>query len=74
MVELLEAVEPRRRHPNLILHCGAHLASLQDVTAVKTPRSTPTWTPIPYGASRCGHAYSQNHEPHHRDTIALVDS
>ncbi len=39
---------PARRNPNLILHCGAQLAQLDQVAAVRTPRPTETWTPIPH--------------------------
>ena len=44
------AVPPpmQRRHPNLILHCGARLASLQEVAQVRTPPPTATWQPIPH--------------------------
>jgi hypothetical protein len=39
---------PKRRTPNLILHCGAHAVELDEVQKVNTPRSTETWTPIPH--------------------------
>ena len=46
MVELFEPIE--RKHPNLILHCGAHRVDRQEVENIPTPRSTETWTPIPH--------------------------
>ena len=39
---------PPRRHPNLILHCGARAAERQEIINVPTPRSTESWTPIPH--------------------------
>lgn len=50
MVQLLEQIEakPKRKHPNLILHCGAHTVKRRDVESVPTPRPTATWTPIPH--------------------------
>jgi hypothetical protein len=33
---------------NLVLHCGAAAATRDDVKAVRTPFSTPTWSPIPH--------------------------
>ena len=50
MVHLLEQLPaaPKRRHPNLILHCGAHAVELKEVSKVKTPRATETWQPIPH--------------------------
>jgi len=55
MVQLIEQLVPppskpatTRRHPNLILHCGANIADRRDVEKVNTPRSTETWTPIPH--------------------------
>jgi hypothetical protein len=50
MVDLLDITPPRpkRKHPNLILHCGAHAVELDEVAKVKTPRATSTWTPIPH--------------------------
>jgi len=48
MVDLLDTPAPtKRKHPNLILHCGAHHVSLDEVAKVRTPRATSTWTPIP---------------------------
>jgi hypothetical protein len=41
-------VQARRHHPNLILHCGARLATLDEVASVRTPPSTATWQPIPH--------------------------
>ncbi len=34
---------------NLILHCGAHAASREQVNAVVTPPRTGTWVPVPHG-------------------------
>ena len=49
MVELLERpVLPARKHPNLILHCGAKAVDRQSIISVFTPRATETWTPIPH--------------------------
>jgi hypothetical protein len=50
MVDLLDITPPRpkRKHPNLVLHCGAHHFSLDEVARVRTPRPTSTWTPIPH--------------------------
>ncbi len=50
MVQLLHAApaQPRRRHPNLILHCGAFAVELDQVVTVTTPRATSTWTPLPH--------------------------
>jgi hypothetical protein len=48
MVALLQQPLVQRRHPNLLLHCGAQASARQDVIAVSTPRSTETWTPIPH--------------------------
>jgi len=48
MVELLQPVLPKRRHPNLLLHCGAKAIERGDITSVFTPRATETWTPIPH--------------------------
>jgi hypothetical protein len=48
MVQILEraSAAPQRRHPNLILHCGAHAVELDQVANVKTPASTQSWVPI----------------------------
>ena len=46
MVQVLEP--PTRKHPNLLLHCGAHAVALDEVQQVQTPRPTATWTPIPH--------------------------
>lgn len=46
MVELLQ--QPKRKHPNLILHCGGKHVGREEVAGIKTPRSTSTWTPIPH--------------------------
>ena len=55
MVQLIEQLVPpppkpasTRKHPNLILHCGANLAERRAVEKVNTPRSTETWNPIPH--------------------------
>jgi len=48
LLEQLAPPQPKRQHPNLILHCGANLAQRGEVEKVKTPRSTETWTPIPH--------------------------
>ena len=48
MVALLEPPITQRKHPNLILHCGAHRVERRDVESIPTPRSTATWTPIPH--------------------------
>ncbi len=51
MNALLELSPPRRvlrRSPNLILHCGAESARLEDVASIPTPMPTETWTPIPH--------------------------
>lgn len=46
MVQQLQP--PPKKHPNLILHCGAHSKSRNVVKHVQTPRSTSTWQPIPH--------------------------
>ena len=49
MVQLENApAASKRRHPNLILHCGASAVELEEVVHVKTPEATPTWQPIPH--------------------------
>jgi hypothetical protein len=49
MPALLEApFISSRRGPNLILHCGAQTAQLDEVAAVRTPGYTDTWNPIPH--------------------------
>ena len=49
MVQILEPpTASKRRHPNLILHCGASAVELKEVSKVKTPRATETWQPIPH--------------------------
>lgn len=50
MVQLLHAppAAPKRRHPNLLLHCGASAVEFDEVSKVKTPRATSTWQPIPH--------------------------
>src|SRR5688572_16952212 len=39
---------PKRKHPNLILHCGAEAVTMDAVASVDTPRATSTWNPIPH--------------------------
>jgi len=46
MNQILE--NPPKRHPNLLLHCGAEHVSMKEVESVKTPTSTETWCPIPH--------------------------
>ena len=48
MVNLLAPPPVKKKHPNLILHCGANLVKRREVEAVTTPRSTATWNPIPH--------------------------
>ena len=48
MVELQPPPVSTRRHPNLLLHCGAKAVERGDITSVFTPRATETWTPIPH--------------------------
>jgi hypothetical protein len=48
MNALLEPVA-EKRHPNLLLHCGAHSVEREQVLDVSTPAATETWTPIPHG-------------------------
>src|SRR5258706_14149137 len=49
MVQLLQPRQaPQRRHPNLILHCGASAVELDQMASVKTPRATSSWQPIPH--------------------------
>lgn len=50
MVDLLDPPQApaRRKHPNLILHCGATAVDLDEVSRVKTPRGTDSWQPIPH--------------------------
>lgn len=50
MVHLLEQspATSKRRHPNLILHCGASAVEFDQVARVNTPLSTDTWHPIPH--------------------------
>jgi hypothetical protein len=47
MNALLEPVA-ERRHPNLILHCGAQSVEREQVFEIVTPEATETWTPIPH--------------------------
>jgi hypothetical protein len=37
------------QHANLVLHCGAHNVSREQVAATVTPPRTETWVPIPHG-------------------------
>lgn len=39
---------PKRQHPNLLLHCGAHAVSRAEVADVETPPPTNSWHPIPH--------------------------
>jgi len=48
MVELLQPPVSARRHPNLILHCGASSKSRNVIKRVPTPKGTATWSPIPH--------------------------
>ena len=49
MVGLFDIIPaPTKRKPNLILHCGAHHVSLDEVAKIRTPRATDTWQPIPH--------------------------
>jgi len=48
MVNLLQPAVSARRHPNLLLHCGAKAVERGDISSVSTPRATETWTPIPH--------------------------
>ena len=52
MVAILEPQAPPviapRRHPNLLLHCGARAVERQAVISVPTPPPTESWTPIPH--------------------------
>jgi hypothetical protein len=48
-MDLLDPPPPtKRKHPNLILHCGASACDMKDVEKVNTPRSTRSWQPIPH--------------------------
>ena len=48
MVALLQPPPVERRHPNLLLHCGAQAVQRQNIIDIPTPRSTETWNPIPH--------------------------
>lgn len=48
MHQILMPPAPPRRHPNIILHCGAHHVTLDEVQKVRTPHQTETWQPIPH--------------------------
>lgn len=39
---------PKRKHPNLILHCGAQAVPRKAVSTVRTPTPTESWHPIPH--------------------------
>ena len=39
---------PKKKSPNLILHCGANHVERKEVEKVPTPQATETWTPIPH--------------------------
>src|SRR3954471_1543087 len=41
-------VLPTRRSPNLTLHCGAHAVLMEQVSAIRTPKPTASWQPIPH--------------------------
>ena len=41
-------IDTPRKQPNLILHCGANRVDFDEVTSIRTPRATTTWTPIPH--------------------------
>ncbi len=46
---MVAIIDPQnRKHPNLLLHCGAHAVSRQEVSAVHTPEATESWQPIPH--------------------------
>lgn len=47
-LDLIAPMAKPRRTPNLILHCGAHTADLQEVRSVPTPAPTDSWCPIPH--------------------------
>ncbi len=49
MLHLIDPPAPAtRRHPNLILHCGASAVEFTEVTKIRTPRPTASWHPIPH--------------------------
>jgi len=39
---------PKRKHPNLLLHCGAQAVPRDVVASVQTPQPTASWHPIPH--------------------------
>src|SRR4051812_25203521 len=45
-MNILEERSKKRPIPNLILHCGAQKATLDEVKAVRTPQPTQSWHPI----------------------------
>jgi hypothetical protein len=47
MNQILEP-PPVKKHPNLILHCGASIATMKEINEVRTPQPTDTWHPIPH--------------------------
>ena len=42
--------KPNMKPCNLILHCGAHAASIDEVKSVDTPKPTMSWVPIPHAS------------------------
>ena len=48
MVGLFDIPKPKRKPPNLVLHCGAQAADLNEVSRVTTPAATESWQPIPH--------------------------
>lgn len=38
----------QKRSPKLLLHCGGHLATREEVKMTSTPSPTNTWQPIPH--------------------------
>jgi len=60
---MVQQLQPPRKHPNLILHCGANIADRRAVEKVNTPRATETWTPIPHIQliTQVEHAIKSNH-------------
>lgn len=47
-LDLIAPMAKPRKTPNLMLHCGAHTADLQEVRSVPTPAPTDSWCPIPH--------------------------
>ena len=49
MIDLIENPPAApKRSPKLLLHCGGHLATREEVTNTSTPSPTNTWHPIPH--------------------------